>query len=110
MLSFKPAGRWKRLSNGPYMYFLPMGLVLEGEPSAVRAAALSSTDLAGLGIGSVAANIAAATLGNVIGGAVLVGLVYWFVYLRPADRASGTRRPDRADSTSPVWPAGDRVG
>ena len=28
-------------------------------------------------------NLAAATIGNVIGGAVLVGLVYWFVYLRP---------------------------
>jgi formate/nitrite transporter FocA (FNT family) len=23
------------------------------------------------------------TLGNIIGGAVLVGIVYWFVYLRP---------------------------
>ena len=105
--AFVAAGFEHSVAN---MYFLPMGLVLEGEPSAVRAAALSSTDLAGLDIGSVAVNIAAATLGNVIGGAVLVGLVYWFVYLRPAAGASGTRRPDRADSTSPVWPAGDRVG
>ena len=24
---------------------------------------------------------------NIVGGAVLVGLVYWFVYLRPADHA-----------------------
>jgi formate transporter len=23
------------------------------------------------------------TLGNIIGGAVMVGLVYWFAYLRP---------------------------
>ena len=29
-------------------------------------------------------NLAAATLGNIVGGAVLVGLVYWFVYLRPS--------------------------
>jgi formate/nitrite transporter FocA (FNT family) len=28
-------------------------------------------------------NLIASTLGNVAGGALLVGLVYWFVYLRP---------------------------
>jgi hypothetical protein len=28
-------------------------------------------------------NLVAATIGNVIGGALLVGLVYWFVYVRP---------------------------
>jgi len=37
----------------------------------------------------------AATIGNVIGGAVLVGLVYWFVYIRPqeASGASGSMKP-----------------
>lgn len=34
----------------------------------------------------VARNLVPVTLGNVIGGAVLVGLVYWSVYLRPAKR------------------------
>lgn len=34
----------------------------------------------------VARNLLPVTLGNVVGGAVLVGLVYWFVYLRPARR------------------------
>ena len=29
-------------------------------------------------------NLLPVTIGNIIGGAVLVGLVYWFVYLRPA--------------------------
>ena len=28
-------------------------------------------------------NLAPSTLGNIVGGAALVGLVYWFVYLRP---------------------------
>lgn len=32
-------------------------------------------------------NLLPVTLGNIVGGAVLVGLVYWFVYLRPADQA-----------------------
>jgi formate/nitrite transporter FocA (FNT family) len=30
----------------------------------------------------LARNLLPVTIGNVIGGAVLVGLVYWFVYLR----------------------------
>lgn len=33
-------------------------------------------------------NLVASTLGNVLGGAVLVGLVYWFVYLRPEREAT----------------------
>jgi formate transporter len=84
--AFVAAGFEHSVAN---MYFLPMGLMLEGRAAAARAAGLSTTDLAGFDISSVAANIAAATLGNVIGGAVLVGLVYWFVYLRPAVNASG---------------------
>jgi len=36
-------------------------------------------------------NLIPVTIGNVIGGAVLVGLVYWFVYLRGgAETGSGT--------------------
>lgn len=34
-------------------------------------------------------NLLPVTIGNIIGGAVLVGLVYWFVYLRPARRSAG---------------------
>lgn len=61
------------------MYFIPVGLLLERDvPDATTDPALAGLDLAGFGT-----NLAAATIGNVIGGAVLVGLVYWFVYLRP---------------------------
>jgi len=35
-----------------------------------------------LGWSAIMANLVAVTLGNVIGGGVLVGAVYWFVYLR----------------------------
>ena len=30
------------------------------------------------------ANLIPVTIGNIIGGALMVGAVYWFVYLRPA--------------------------
>ncbi|HWC71828.1 MAG TPA: formate/nitrite transporter family protein [Actinomycetota bacterium] len=58
------------------MYFIPVGLLLQRDlPAGDRPPGL---DLAGFGT-----NLAAATIGNIVGGAVLVGLVYWFVYLRP---------------------------
>jgi formate/nitrite transporter len=63
------------------MYFLPLGILLKDQAGVVKAAALPPPDLAHLGLGSAAANILSATLGNIVGGAVLVGLVYWFVYL-----------------------------
>jgi formate transporter len=31
-------------------------------------------------------NLLPVTIGNIIGGAVMVGLVYWFIYLRPLRR------------------------
>jgi formate/nitrite transporter FocA (FNT family) len=37
--------------------------------------------------GFLARNLVPVTLGNVIGGALLVGGVYWFVYLRPRARS-----------------------
>jgi formate transporter len=29
-------------------------------------------------------NLLPVTIGNIIGGAIMVGLVYWFIYLRPS--------------------------
>ena len=57
------------------MYFIPMALLIE------RDAAVP--DLPGLDWGSfVVDNLVPVTIGNVIGGGLLVGAVYWFVYLR----------------------------
>ncbi len=72
--AFVAAGFEHSIAN---MYFIPVGLLLER--SLPPDPALAGLDLAGLGT-----NLAAATIGNVIGGAVLVGVVYWFVYLWPA--------------------------
>jgi formate transporter len=64
------------------MYFIPMGLMLKDR------SALEPTDTASLTIGGFLRNLLASTLGNVVGGAVLVGFVYWFVYLRPSDEVA----------------------
>jgi formate transporter len=66
------------------MYFVPLGLLLSDKVDLVKAAALPAGQLADLNVGGAINNIVAATLGNIVGGAVLVGIVYWFVYLAPA--------------------------
>jgi formate/nitrite transporter len=52
------------------MYFLPVGV------------ALTSSGAAPIAVADAAANLALVTAGNILGGTVLVAMVYWFVYLR----------------------------
>ena len=35
------------------------------------------------------ANLVPVTIGNAIGGSLMVGLIYWFIYLRPAAQFRG---------------------
>ena len=64
------------------MYFIGAGLLLEGRVE-------GTTDTPGLDPAGFVGNITASTLGNIVGGGLLVGLVYWFVYLRPTTGARG---------------------
>lgn len=57
------------------MFLLPMGWV-------AQAAGAGAADAAAIALPSVAANLALATAGNLVGGALLVGVVYWFAYAR----------------------------
>jgi formate/nitrite transporter len=78
--AFVAAGFEHSVAN---MYFIPLGLLLSGEAEVVRAAALTRSQLAAVDASGFLTNMSAATIGNIVGGAGLVGLVYWFVYLRP---------------------------
>ena len=64
------------------MYFIPMGLMLKGEAAVVAASGLDPAALAQLSLGGFLANLVPVTLGNIVGGSVLVGAMYWFIYLR----------------------------
>jgi formate/nitrite transporter len=77
--AFVAAGFEHSVAN---MYFIPMGMLIKNEPGLAKAAGVSTDQLAKLDLGGFLTNLTAATLGNIVGGAVLVGLVYWFVYLR----------------------------
>ena len=51
-------------------------------------------DLSGLSWGSMFKdNLLPVTIGNVIGGAVMVGAVYWFVFLRRRRRPAEEAKP-----------------
>ncbi|KKO20669.1 MAG: nitrite/formate transporter [Candidatus Brocadia sp.] len=69
------------------MYFIPIGIVLRKNPDVVAAAekmtgkALDLSQLTWKGF--VFNNLIAVTLGNIVGGVILVGIMFWFVYLRP---------------------------
>lgn len=67
------------------MYFIPIALLIKwAAPESfwmqteLSAANFGQLDLYGFFIG----NLLPVTIGNIIGGAVLVGIVYWFVYLK----------------------------
>lgn len=63
------------------MYFIPAGLLLADNAHFVNAA--GNIDLSQLTVsGFLFNNLLPVTIGNMIGGGVLVGLVYWFIYLR----------------------------
>jgi formate/nitrite transporter len=68
------------------MYFVPLGIVLKGQAAVVSAAeamAGRQLDLSNLTpFGFVVKNLIPVTLGNIVGGGLLVGLVYWSVYVR----------------------------
>ena len=69
------------------MYFIPMGMVLRRNPAVVAAAekmAGKSLDLSLLTWkGFFIHNLVPVTLGNIVGGVILIGIVFWFIYLRP---------------------------
>jgi formate/nitrite transporter len=81
--AFVAAGFEHSVAN---MYFVPLALFLRWLDPAFPAA--RELDAPGSGWSAfLLDNLLPVTLGNLIGGTLLVGGVYWFVYLRPGRRA-----------------------
>lgn len=85
--AFVAAGFEHSIAN---MYFIPMGLLIKtGAPEAFwTAIGKTAADYGSLTwTNFFLNNLLPVTVGNIIGGTVLVGAVYWFVYLRPRTSA-----------------------
>jgi formate transporter FocA len=80
--AFVAAGFEHSIAN---MYFVPIGILIRDLAPASFWLMIDATptDFATLGWSSfVVDNLLPVTIGNIIGGVVLVGATYWFVYLR----------------------------
>ena len=71
--AFVAAGFEHSVAN---MYFIPYGLLVESTEAFPDVPDLTWG-------GFLWANLVPVTLGNIVGGALMVGAIYWFVYLRP---------------------------
>jgi formate transporter len=77
--AFVAAGFEHSVAN---MYFIPMGLLIKTKHSWINSTN-GLPDLSHLTWGRfLAHNLLPVTIGNIVGGALMVGAVYWFVYLR----------------------------
>jgi formate transporter len=80
IMTFVACGYEHSIAN---MYFIPMGVLLKGEAAVVAASGVSAAKLANLTwVGAFTNNILAVSLGNIVGGALFVGVVYYLVYGR----------------------------
>ena len=92
IMLFVEAGFEHSIAN---MYYIPAGLFAMRDPAYLAAytSLYGSIQLDSLTIGSMfAKNLIPVTIGNIIGGMVLVGITYWFIYLRE-DGKKGSSQP-----------------
>jgi formate/nitrite transporter len=86
--AFVAAGFEHSIAN---LYFLPYGLAIKSWAAPEFWTALGQTpdSYSALTFGGALHNIAVATVGNLVGGSLMVGAIYWFVYLRNRPAANG---------------------
>ena len=81
--AFVAAGFEHSIAN---MYFIPIGLFIKGfDPAFIHSLGKQVTNLDRLTWSNfVVGNLLPVTIGNIIGGTILVAAFYWMIYLRPA--------------------------
>lgn len=66
------------------MYYIPVGIFAAHNPlyaaKATELYGITAEQLSGLNFGSMFSNLIPVTIGNIIGGMVFVGLLYWYLY------------------------------
>jgi formate/nitrite transporter len=78
--AFVAAGFEHSVAN---MYFIPVALFISTDAGWLASLGDKAPKITSLTWGNFfIANLLPVTIGNIVGGAVMVGLVYWFAYLR----------------------------
>jgi formate/nitrite transporter len=94
--TFVAAGFEHSVAN---MYFIPLALFVKGSGDGKFFEAIGKTaaDFPHLTWGNFfVANLLPVTIGNIIGGALMVGLIYWFVYMRKVTSPAPHAAPAKA--------------
>src|SRR5512138_333109 len=94
--TFVAAGFEHSIAN---MYFIPLALFVKyfGDPKFFETIGKTGADFPHLTWGNFfVANLLPVTIGNIIGGAFMVGLIYWFVYLRKEAKSAVHAAPAKA--------------
>jgi formate transporter len=67
------------------MYFIPLGLLIKSQDAVLAAGSLEASSLDNLDVAHfLYANLLPVTAGNIVGGGILVGAIYWLIYRRNA--------------------------
>ena len=77
--AFVAAGFEHSIAN---MYFIPMGILMTSQPAVLGAAGVAADSVLNLTWAGFVGNLVPVTIGNIIGGSILVGAIYWLAYLR----------------------------
>jgi formate/nitrite transporter len=76
------------------MFYLPYAMLLKSNPTLVELAHLPAGKLEYLNWANIGKSLTFATAGNLVGGAVMVGMMYWMIYLK--DDCHGSRTEKKA--------------
>lgn len=77
IMGFVVAGFEHSVAN---MYFMTVGIFAKGNAGFVKASGLTADKLSNVSFGGMIHNLIPVTLGNIVGGALLVGAFYWITY------------------------------
>jgi formate transporter len=79
--AFVAAGFEHSVAN---MYFISIGLFIKHDHTGLASLGTNAPDTSNITwTRFLWGNLVPVTLGNIVGGALMVGVVYWFIYLRP---------------------------
>ncbi|KMT23103.1 formate/nitrite transporter family protein [Clostridium cylindrosporum] len=74
------------------MYYFSIAILAKIDSRIIVASHLSADKLESVSVFNAIGNIIPVTIGNIIGGMLLVGLAYWFVYVKmPRDKDNSTK-------------------
>lgn len=72
------------------MYFIPVGIFAKSNTGYLSVGQIQSASLEILNVGGLFGNLIPVTIGNLFGGAVVIGLAYWYVYRHTKAKADNT--------------------